>query len=59
MTDAIAPRNIFGRQHESLLALEEPPPQAFLPFLQEHEIIRPLSEYEELVRTAFTKEREA
>jgi hypothetical protein len=35
------------------------PAQALLPFLQEHEIIRPLSEYGELVHKAFTKEREA
>jgi transposase len=35
------------------------PPQAFLPFLQEHELIRPLSEYAELVHKVFTKEREA
>jgi transposase len=31
-------------------------PQASLPFLDEHEIIRPLSEYAQLVRNAFTKE---
>ncbi|HEV3259487.1 MAG TPA: hypothetical protein VG013_21660, partial [Gemmataceae bacterium] len=35
------------------------PPQALLPFLQEHDLIRPLSEYGELVHSAFTKEREA
>ena len=35
------------------------PPQALLPFLQEHELIRPLSEYGELVHSAFAKEREA
>jgi transposase len=35
------------------------PAQALLPFLQEHEIIRPLSEYADLVHEAFTKEREA
>jgi hypothetical protein len=35
------------------------PPQAFLPFVQEHELIRPLAEYGELVHQAFIKEREA
>jgi transposase len=32
------------------------PPQAMLPFLEEHEIIRPLAEYAQLVHSAFTKE---
>ena len=31
-------------------------PQALLPFLDKHEIIRPLSEYAQLVHNAFTKE---
>ena len=35
------------------------PAQALLPFLQEHDLIRPLAEYGELVHKAFTKEREA
>jgi hypothetical protein len=35
------------------------PPQELLPFISEHEIIRPLTDYGELVHNAFLKEREA
>jgi transposase len=39
------------------LLQQQAPPQAMLPFLDAHPLIRPLSEYAELVHNAFTKER--
>jgi transposase len=39
------------------LLQRQTPPQALLPFLDKHEIIRPLSEYAQLVHNAFTKEQ--
>jgi hypothetical protein len=43
------------RNLRALLA-RQTPPAATLPFLEEHEIIRPLSEYGDLVHNAFHKE---